>query len=210
MKKLMILIIFAKITVACAPKYSYTANYNIMSSTITMDNGTEIIGKIDFPLNFSEKKLKVIDANNKNIKIDKKLVNNIICTTSSGPIEYQNMKIYEGWNTKKIHKRRIILGTSMTGKVTLYFCNSSGWQSTGGNRRIWVSEVYYYCKRENEPAATLIHIDMNLKGIGKNSTFRHFGRKYFADNVEIVDKIDKREYTYENLFEVVAIYNSKK
>ena len=209
MKKMILMSTIILLSIACAPKNSYTSNYNIMSSTVKLDDGTEVLGKIDYPLNAIESKVKVKDVNNKTIKIDKKLISKIVCATTSGPIEYENMKVYKGWNATKIHKRRIILGTSMKGEVTLYFCNRSFRQNTGGNSSIWVSEIYYYCKRDNEPAATLIHIDMNMKAIGKNSTFRHFGRKYFADNSEIVDKIDKREYTYENLFEVVALYNSK-
>jgi hypothetical protein len=209
MKKLIVLIAIAKLLTACGPKATYASNYNIVSSVITMDDGTEVTGNIDYPINAREKKVKIKDSENKKTKIDKKLINKIVCNTSAGEIEYINMKVYGGWSGTKIQKKRVILLASMKGEVTLYHCNSSGWMSTGGNSRIWVSEDFYYCKRENEPAATLIHINMNMKGLGKNVIFRKAGMKYFADNAEIANKIDKKEYTYENLYEVVALYNSK-
>ena len=102
-------------------------------------------------------------------------VSKIICNTSTGPIEYVNMEVYKGAIGSKIHKRKIILGTSMTGKVTLYFANKDYREYTGANNSRMVSEIYYYCKRENEPAASLIHIEMNVKAIGKIQ---------FSDNME--------------------------
>ena len=65
----------------------------------------------------------------------------------------------------------------------------------------------YYCKRESEEAASLIHIDMNV--INKNAIFRSFAKKYFSDDPEIATKIQNKEYTYKNLLEMIAYYNSK-
>ncbi len=208
-KNFLLILALTTLSVASKAQIIYTSNYNTVSSTIILDDGTKINGKIDYPLNALENKVKLINDNNETLKIDKETISKIICSTSTGPIEYENMEIYKGQIGSKIHKRRIILGTSMKGKVTLYFANRSVREFTGTNSSSTVSEIYYYVKRENEPAASLIHLEMNIKSIGKNSIFRQYGKKYFSDDSEIAYKIDKKEFTYENLFEVIALYNSK-
>ncbi len=209
MKKILIICAISTFSIFCKAQNSYTSNYNILSSTVILEDGTKLNGQIDYPINSVENNLKLRNQNSETIKIEKVTISKIICNTSTGPIEYVNMEVYKGAIGSKIHKRKIILGTSMTGKVTLYFANKDYREYTGPNNSRMVSEIYYYCKRENEPAASLIHIEMNVKAIGKNSIFRQYGKKYFADNEEIFKKIDEKEFTYENLFEVIALYNSK-
>lgn len=196
--KLTYLFIIAFFMNACVPKISYET----ADSVVTLNDGTQINCKIDYPINQGENNLKIYKGST-NEKIAKKEISTIVVSTSSGKTEYSNLSIYN-YNGKKITKDKKLLGLSMKGKVNLYFLQGSFYE---GNTRIPSYYTQYYCKRENEKAATCIHPDMNVSN--KNTYFRLMGRKYFADNAELSKKIDDKFYTYQNIIEVVIFYNTK-
>jgi len=187
---------------------STVTNFNIQDCIVTLNNGTQISGKVDFPLNSGENKL-TIDKNNSKEKIDKKEISTVVFNTSSGKIEYSNMLVYNPTG-KKIKKDKKLLALSIKGKVSLYNIQGSGYENRGTAKQPYSVPVFYteyYCIRENEKAATLIHADMNV--VNKNSIFRYAAKKYFSDNAEIVKKVEDKVYTYQNLIEVIIFYNSK-
>lgn len=204
MKRLIFLISIASVLISCGPpKLSTTTNFDLVSATIFFEDGTKKTGNVEFPINSSDSKIK-IKFGKETEKIEKKTVDKLIYTTSSGELEYYNLKIYK--SSKKIRKDKKLVCLSIKGKVNLYYSQGSRWEQRG-NMQVPVYFIEYYCKREREEAASLIHIDMNV--INKNAIFRSFAKKYFSDDPEIAAKIQNKEYTYKNLLELIAYYNSK-
>jgi hypothetical protein len=186
------------------PKMSTITNFDVKDCVVTLNNGTQITGKVDFPLNHGEKKL-IVNRNNNKEKIDKNEIATIVFNSSSGKIEYTNMSVYN-YSGSTIKKDKKLLALSIKGKVSLYNLQGSGYQQNG-NTRTPIFYTEYYCIRENEKAASLIHSDMNT--INKNALFRQLAKRYFSDDSEIAKKIDEKVYTYVNLIEVINLYNSK-
>jgi hypothetical protein len=203
-----LLIITLSINSCGVPKMSTVTNFNVQDCAVTLTNGTQINGKVDFPLNSGEKKL-TIDKNNIKEKIDKAEISKVTFKTSSGEINYEKISVFNQTG-RKILKEKKLLALSIKGKVSLCYSQGSGYENRGTGQnpyRVPVFFTEYYCIRENEKAATLIHADMNV--VNKNSLFRYAGKKYFADDSEIAKKIDDKVYTYSNLIEVINKYNSK-
>jgi hypothetical protein len=204
MRRLIFIVSIASVLISCGPpKLSMATNFDLVSATIFFENGTKKTGNVEFPINSSDSKIK-IKYGKETEKIDKKTVDKLIYTTSSGELEYYNLKIYK--LSKKIKKDKKLVCLSMKGKVSLYYSQGSGWEQRG-NMQVPVYFTEYYCKRENEEAATLIHIENGV--VNKNAVFRYQAKRYFSDDAEIVAKIENKEYTYKNMVEMIAYYNSK-
>ncbi|SFA77636.1 hypothetical protein SAMN05660845_0484 [Flavobacterium swingsii] len=188
--------------------------FKVEKSTIILNDNTEIQGEIDFPLVDDGKPLKYKNANGKQ-KIERDKISKVVFTTNQGggaAIEYINMKVFNEMNVKVMKEPKLLLNV-VKGKVSVYISSYTNNQfsyngSASAARNTGVGFVNYYCIREGEEAASLIHVDSNYAN--ENMFFRQNGRKYFADNTEIAAKIDKREYTYKNFMEVIELYNSKK
>lgn len=92
----------------------------------------------------------------------------------------------------------------MRGPVTLYLVTIIT-QNSNGSR---TTENYYFCKREDERAATCVAM-AGLIQIG--NPFPKIGAKYFADNPRIAEKILNKEkgYTSKNIEEIVMEYNAE-
>lgn len=66
----------------------------------------------------------------------------------------------------------------------------------------------YLALRKNEKVATVIAVTSPSPTVfGLNNTFRVFASKYFADYPELVKRIDKKEFTHDDVEKVVKIYN---
>jgi hypothetical protein len=181
----------------------------VEKSTIILDDKNEIVAEIDFPIMDEDKPLKYKVASGK-AKIDREKINKVVFITNQGTVEYVNMKVYNETNSK-IQKERKLLVNLLKGKISVY-TNSyvhnqfSYYNSVSKNQGIGFAN--YYCIREGEEGASLIHVESNFAN--KNVFFRQNGKRYFEDDAQIKTKIENREYTYKNLFEVVELYNSKK
>lgn len=90
------------------------------------------------------------------------------------------------------------------GPVTLYLITIIT-QTRNGAR---ITENYYYCKREDERAATCVSLG---KGIHIGSQFPKIGAKYFSDSPHIAEKIRNKEkgYASRNIEEIVNEYNAE-
>ncbi|CAM3880677.1 Lipoprotein [Flavobacterium branchiophilum] len=187
-----------------APKMNTATNFEIKQATIFLNNGSTTKGKVDYPINSTEGKLKYkIDNNKKSIK--KNEISKITIETSAGNLEYFNLPLFKR-NGVKIRKNKQLLALAVKGKVSLYYSQGSVYEQIGQVRTpVYFTE--YYCKRENEAAATLIHIENGV--MNKNAVFKYSAKRYFSDDAEIAKKIDDKSFTYKNILEVVALYNSK-
>jgi hypothetical protein len=66
----------------------------------------------------------------------------------------------------------------------------------------------YLALRKNEKVATVLAVTSSSPTVlGLNNTFRVFASKYFADYTELVKRIDKKEFTHDDVEKVVKIYN---
>jgi len=66
----------------------------------------------------------------------------------------------------------------------------------------------YLALRKDEKAATILAVTSSSPTVfGLNNTFRTFASKYFSDYPELVKRIDKKEFTHDDVEKVVRIYN---
>ncbi|MGV8964588.1 MAG: hypothetical protein ACOH2V_14570 [Candidatus Saccharimonadaceae bacterium] len=66
----------------------------------------------------------------------------------------------------------------------------------------------YLALRKNEKIATILAVTSPSPTVfGLNNTFRVFASKYFADYPELVKRIDKKEFSHDDVEKVVKIYN---
>jgi hypothetical protein len=66
----------------------------------------------------------------------------------------------------------------------------------------------YLALRKNEKVATILAVTSSSPTVlGLNNTFRVFASKYFADYPELVKRIDKKEFTHDDVEKVMKIYN---
>lgn len=70
-------------------------------------------------------------------------------------------------------------------------------------------DVNHYLKRSNEDYPVLVSMSSNALSAGYNAFFREYGVYYFKDNPEIAKKIEDKEYKYDDIEKVVALYNVK-
>jgi len=83
------------------------------------------------------------------------------------------------------------------GTVTLFVYETIV-QQNGSDK---VEPLYYYCLREGKQLAKLIATHSN------NLLFISKATQFFADNPELVEKIESKEYTWKNVQELVQAYN---
>ncbi|MDO9256786.1 MAG: hypothetical protein Q7U54_14800 [Bacteroidales bacterium] len=66
----------------------------------------------------------------------------------------------------------------------------------------------YLALRKNEKVATVLAVASSSPTVlGLNNTFRVFASKYFADYPELVKRIEKKEFSHDDVEKVVKIYN---
>jgi hypothetical protein len=142
-------------------------------------------------------------------KIASNSIVKIIYTFDKKDYEYVFLKVYKGWKQVEI-TGPIWLETVKKGTATLYVTStvlsspgrmsSSGAVSGGGSATFHD----YYILRKGEPAAKII---ATISTLNNNQTFRAKAPLYFSDYPELANKIKDKTYTWNNLEEVVDIYN---
>lgn len=147
------------------------------------------------------------------------LVSLFVLTSTLNAQEFEETSIITYTNAmnrriaKKPKKAEIILKLP---NITLYRILEASKMnidhSTGTGRVkgfVDVSDTYFLCIRPGEEVASFISWTFNTQ-INKNSIFRKNARQYFKDHPELVEKIKNREYKYEDIIEVVQIYDAWK
>lgn len=129
-----------------------------------------------------------------------------------GPIV--SIKGYKNANNKKIAKKPIKAEVILElPSITLYrsFVGSSFTTSGGSNQlaTVDVSDTFWYCLRPGEEVATIISWTFNTQ-VNKNVIFRKNAAEYFKDYPELSQKIKNKDYKYDDLLEVVQLYDEWK
>lgn len=179
---------------------------NEESCVVYLEDGTTKSGKIELPIKSSSKFI-VVNINDKKEKIELQKIDKLEVQINGAKIEYHNMKVFN-FSGKKIQKDKRMMLQTVKGKVNLYI-GTFDWSSTinsgSGWQSVSLNGISYYCIREGEEAATLLH--ENFGQVNKNADFKLYGARYFADNETIAKKIKNKEYTYEDISKVIAEYN---
>ena len=169
---------------------------------IILNDKTEIEGFSSFP-NMLDKTIKFFkNQDSKEIKISNDDISKILFFTDNDTIHYEQVLTYKNYGNKHENKRKSWLKVVIRGYVTLYY----GYQQdmNGPAYNMW------YYKKEKEKIAYFI--TMKYSGgigitVGAKSTLKKNASAYFKDNEELVKKISNSEFKYDDLEQIVKIYN---
>jgi hypothetical protein len=157
---------------------------------VFLENGTKMSGNIELPIKSGSKYI-TLKVDNKKEKVELQTVDKIEVTISGAKIQYHNLKVFN-FSGKKIKKDKQIMLHAIKGKVNLYI-GTLDWSATinagNGWQQMNLNGVSYYCIREGEEAATLIH--ENFGQVNKNADFKLYASRYFSDNETILKKNKK-------------------
>lgn len=198
MKKLFLpfLFICLSATALSADQY-YKAIVYLKDGSVKHGLATDVMGeKGDFVLFRANEKAK-------DEKIGSDLVKKLVYTINNEDYELSYIKVFAGWKQVEI-KGPIWLQIVKKGPATLYVTTTvMGGAPT--NKTAGTATFHdYYIMREGEPAAKLY---ATISTFNNNQTFKAKAPLYFADYPELAEKIKNKTYTWENLEEVVDIYN---
>lgn len=176
-----------KIKVRVADKSEKFAGKDIDSVQIFDENKKVIY-------TFFYTKTKVYKAKGKETKIAKE---GWICKTIEGKVSLYLGGVAYGIKDDKIEGDVIKEGNTKADKIKIR------------KMKVVSKQVNHYLKRKNEDYPTLVSMSSNGASVGFNTFFREFGVYYFNDNQEIAKKIEEKEYKYDDIEEVVNLYNVK-
>ncbi|MXN93223.1 hypothetical protein GR160_18495 [Flavobacterium sp. Sd200] len=176
-------------------------NSKALSAKIIMTSG-EVLETtlIPFPIKFDLNYIKVKEGDRirkiKKKNIEKMFVENDV---------YVNKNVYSP-SGKRILKNKKLLRVVVLGKVNLY-CDTYTVQEPDpfANGPIFFKRNVYYCQKDSEDAATMIHYDFD--NFNKNDGFKTAAANYFSDNESITEKIKNETFTYKDVVAVVEEYN---
>lgn len=191
---------------------------------VFMKDKQQISGVVHFP-DFEDKKIKIKVGEN-NEKYAASEIDSIQIFDAEKKLSYTFLwtktKVYKKKGTEfKVIKEKWLCKT-IIGKVSLYL----GGEEYGikevkvkdevSNEKIKESkmevvskDVNHYLKRSNEDYPILVSISSNGFSAGFNVFFKEYGTYYFSDNPEIAQKIQDKEYKYDDIEKVVNLYNVK-
>jgi hypothetical protein len=187
-------------------------------------NKQKISGIVRFP-GFADKKVK-IKVGEENEKYASKDLDSIQIFDANKKLSYTFV-----WTKTKVYKKK---GTEfkiidenwickmIEGKASLYI----GGEEYGikevkvedekikekvkeEKMKVVSKDVNHYLKRSNEDYPVLVSMSSNALSAGYNAFFREYGVYYFKDSPEIAKKIEDKEYKYDDIEKVVALYNVK-
>ncbi len=139
------------------------------------------------------------DANSKTEKIPSVQIKRIVYDNGDEVHEYDCLKVFFGINKKK-PKGPFFLKLLQRGYASLYMIKT---YMTATNGHV-VSFDDYYIIREGESGAKLIS---SVGALNKNNIFRSRAPKYFSDHKELALQIKKKKYKWNDIEQVVKIYN---
>ena len=191
---------------ALIANFKHETKENETLCIVYFQDGTSKNGTIDLPIKSGGKHIILKNKDQKE-KIELQTIDKLEVTINGGKIEYHNLKIYNALR-KKIFKDKRMMIRAVKGKVNLYIATfdwTANINSGSGFQPMSLNGISYYCTREGEEAATLIH--ENFGQINKNADFKLYGSRYFSDHTTIAERIKSKEYTFEHIFAVIAEYN---
>lgn len=128
------------------------------------------------------------------------------------------IKAYKNANNKKVDEKVKVIRVLELPHISLFvtysdskFITQKGTDAAGFRTygTVDVSDTYWYCLRPGEDVAYMVSWTFNTQ-INKNNIFRKNATQYFKDYPELSKKIDERELKYDDIFEVVQMYNDWK
>ncbi|MEN8250107.1 MAG: hypothetical protein ABFS32_14335 [Bacteroidota bacterium] len=136
-------------------------------------------------------------------KIESEKLTRIIYKIDDEAYEFHRIKVNVGWKAKVKIKGPGWLQVVQKGYATLYInvIVMSNRDFYGTNSATFKD---YYIKRDSDEAAKMI---ATIASANNNQTFRANGPIFFADYPELAEKIQSKEYTWKDLFDVVDMYN---
>jgi hypothetical protein len=81
-------------------------------------------------------------------------------------------------------------------------------KTTANFNQFTITDKYFFCLRPDEGTATIV--SNYISRVNANETFRRTGYKYFLDYPEMAAKIKNKTYKYNDIEEVVNVYNTWK
>jgi len=141
-------------------------------------------------------------------------LNNSLNAQKSEPKTIVSIKGYKNANNKKVAKDPIKAEKILElPSITLYRAYAaSSFTTSGGTNQyatVDVSDTFWYCLRPGEEVAYIVSWTFNTQ-INKNNIFRKNAAEYFKDYPELSQKIKNKEYKYDDIEEVVTMYNQWK
>jgi hypothetical protein len=183
--------------------YSFGADF--IPCKLVFKDSTTIVGFATKP-NMMDKKIKY--KSNSNSVISEIVGDNLIemlFYQDGKNICYQRVLTYKNFGNKKVDKKKSWLKVLKTGYVSLYYGFQPGINSPSIN--MW------YCKKASDSIA--FYISGRYSGglvltVGTESDFKKNASIYLGDNVELVDKILKSEYKFDEIELIIEQYNEWK
>jgi hypothetical protein len=201
MKKFLIAMIVASVAVLHAQKKPQT-----LSAEIKFADGITKTFFIILPVKTDAKTIKVSDGQHEG-KLDIQDIDRISFTAPDGfDYLYVSMPHSDGGAVKS--KKKLMLAGNATGKVKLYVYSwgASPFRPVYKMDALNTPGSEYYCKRNDEPFATLVSLD-DGNSVNRNAIFKKRASAYFADDADLVKKIQDKEYTFSDIYAVVRAYN---
>jgi hypothetical protein len=200
----------------CIALLLFVCSMNLVSAQkffkgqLTYNNNVILVGLINMPDTPGDKKIKFKLTESSEVqKIKSELIRFITITSDEGiPCILENIEISK--------KEKAFCFLLIKGYSSLYMTGQGISTDKYGNVRptaVYVSgrslpEFFYMVKRKNEKYLTTIAITSPSKTMfGKAKAFRKMAAEYFKDYPELVKRINNKEFTEENVVQVVSIYN---
>ncbi len=167
-------------------------------------------GKIDS--GFAKEFKKADDKNiifkttekNETVKIPSDDLKTIIFDYKDNPIEYDRVRPFKFYSQKKLSSS-VWLHVIKRGIVTLYDITIEGTMFINGYNTP-TTDTYWFFYREGELGPTTVSWDFN-GNLNPNGTFKKLAPKYFKDYPDLAIKIKNKTYKWDNIIEVVDLYN---
>jgi hypothetical protein len=182
---------------------SFCANF-IPCRLVFKDNTTKF-GYANIP-NMADKSIEYKEnTNSVSDKILSDALIEIVFNQNDKNVCYQRILTYKNFGNKKVSKRKSWLKVIKTGYVSFYYGFQPGINSPSIN--MW------YCKKVSDSIA--YYISGKYSGglvltIGTEHDFKKNSSIYLGDNNELVDKILKSEYKFEDIEFIIEKYNEWK
>jgi hypothetical protein len=196
MKKQLLVIVL--ISIVC---HSFGADY--IPCRLIFKNGTTKNGYVKIP-DMLDKDIKFRDnIKSTTIEFPSDNLSEIIFTQENQEISYQRVLTYANYGNKNVNNRDSWLKVLKTGYMKLYFGFQTGFNSP--SYKLW------YCKKTDDSIAYFI--SMKYSGgfvitVGTENNFKENASFYFGDYKELADKIVNSEYKFEDLEQIVDLYNT--
>ena len=173
---------------------------------LVFTDGKILNGLASMPEEAADSKL-AYKATEKDDKVHYKsdLLKTVVYYFGKDSVVFDRLKTYS-FNGKKMTDL-LWLQVLKRGYVTLFYSLKEG-QFLSSTGSMPTEDHYWLCLRPGEEAATIV--SWKVGSINANMTFKKKGPKYFADYPELVQKIESKEYKWDNIMQVVNEYNEWK